>query len=99
MPRKLDEISSGARQNVIAGLYSFLEVLVRLQKLDLGLEICEYVSHCAPNNFQPQFKKKEQWFHSIQYQNNSQAKKNTHKSNNELGDLGLKLKEAMKKKN
>jgi GTPase SAR1 family protein len=62
MPKKLDEISSGARQNVLAGLYSFLEVLVNLQKVDLALRICEYASHCAPKSFQPQFKKKERLY-------------------------------------
>lgn len=97
MPKKLDEISSGARQNVIAGLYSFLEVLVRLQKVDLALEICEYVSYCAPKNFQPQFKKKEQWFQSIQY--HSKPHKNTARIfNNEIGEMGVKLKEALSKK-
>ena len=92
--KKLDDISSGARQNVIAGLYSFLEVLVRLQKVNLALEICEYVSFCAPKNFQPQFKNKEQWFHSIQYQNKPH-KKTISKPENEIGELGLKLKKAM----
>lgn len=97
MPKKLDEISSGARQNVISGLYNFLEVLVRLRKIDLALKICEYVNYCAPKNFQPQFKKKEQWFHGIQYQNKPFRKVGT-KSKNEISDLGMKLKDAMTKK-
>ena len=33
--RKLGEISSGAKQNTIAGLYNFLEVLLRLNKIEL----------------------------------------------------------------
>ncbi len=61
----LDEISSGARQNVIAGLYSFLEVLVRLQKLQLAVEICDFVVNYAPQSFHMQFKKKKDWFHRI----------------------------------
>lgn len=97
MPIKLNEISSGARQNVITGLYSFLEVLVRLQKFDLAIEICEYVNYCAPKNFQPQFKKKEQWFHSIQYQN-IKHKKTALKPKNKVSDFGMKLKDAMTKK-
>ncbi|NSW46562.1 MAG: hypothetical protein HPY79_12185 [Bacteroidales bacterium] len=63
--KKLEDISSGARQNVIAGLYSFLEVLVRLQKFDLALKICEFVFYCAPKNFHPQFKKQQEWIQSL----------------------------------
>ncbi len=97
MPIKLDDISSGARQNIIAGFYSFLEVLVRLQKIDLALKICEYVLYCAPKNFHLQFKKKQDWIKSISYSNRSdeRIKKNTE---HEIGDLGIKLKEAMNKK-
>lgn len=100
MPRKLEDISSGARQNVIAGLYSFLEVLVRLQKIKLAIEVCEYVLYCAPKNFHPQFKKKEQWFHSIQYQNRNQKRnsRQTSSTGGEPTELGKKLKEALKKK-
>lgn len=98
IPKKLDEISSGARQNVIAGLYSFLEVLVRLKKVDLALEICEYVSYCAPQNFQPQFKKKGQWLKSIKGQKET-YKKVKEKNPSTIGTLGIKLKEAISKKN
>jgi GTPase SAR1 family protein len=99
MQKKLDNISSGARQNVIAGLYSFLEVLVRLNKIELGMEICEYVVYCAPKNFHPQFKKKEQWFHSIQYRNKNLHYKKSRKTINTETDLGAKLKDALKNKN
>jgi len=96
IPRKLDEISSGSRQNVITGFYSFLEVLARLQKLDFALEICEYVLYCAPKSFHSQFKKKQEWFNSIQYK--SIPKDNPNKKRfNGIGELGLKLKEAMNK--
>ncbi|MCX8167233.1 MAG: GTPase domain-containing protein [Candidatus Micrarchaeota archaeon] len=67
--KKLEDISSGARQNVIAGLYNFLEVLVRLNKVDLALKICDYVINCAPKNFHSQFKKKQEWFNRILYKN------------------------------
>jgi len=98
IPKKLEDISSGARQSVITGLYSFLEVLVRIQKGDLAIKICDYVLYCAPKNFHSQFKKKQEWFISIFYGNklSSQAAK---KTTNELGELGVKLKEAMIKKN
>lgn len=97
MPKKLEDISSGARQNVIAGLYSFLEVLVRIQKIDFAIKICDYVLNCAPKNFHSQFKNKQEWFIGILYkkQSNQQA---TTKTGKELGELGLKLKEAMNKK-
>lgn len=94
--RKLSEFSSGARQNVITGLYSFLEVLVRLQKFDLALEICEYVSYYAPSNFQPQFKKKEQWFQSIIFQNR-QYKKTSPTNKKNVSDFGSKIRDALNK--
>jgi len=94
--KKLEEVSSGARQNIITGFYSFLEVLVRLQKLDFALKICDYVLHCAPINFHSQFKKKQEWFHSLAYKNKPKTQKgNT--TNNELSEFGLKLKEALNK--
>lgn len=73
--KKLEDISSGARQNVIAGLYSFLEVLVRLQKFDLALKICEFVLYCAPKNFHPQFKKQQEWIQSLLYKNKFNSRK------------------------
>lgn len=101
MPKKFDEISSGARQNVIAGLYNFLELLIRLEKIDFAIKICEYVIYCAPKNFHLQFKKKEQWFHSIQYQyKNKYQRSNSDyqkKDENKITDLGEKLNEAFKK--
>lgn len=96
VPKKLENISSGARQNVIAGLYNFLEVLVRLQKVELALKICEYVLYCAPKNFHSQFKRKQEWFHSIIYKDkpNYQARG---KHTNEISEFGLKLKNAVEK--
>jgi len=73
--KKLGEISSGARQNIIAGLYNFIEVLVRLQKVDLALEICEYIFYFAPKNFHLQFERKVEWLKQIQKQNNKYQKK------------------------
>jgi len=66
--KKLTDISSGARQNIVAGLYNFLEVTVRLQKFDLALNICEYIFYCAPKNFHSQFKRKEEWINQIKIQ-------------------------------
>ncbi|NMC98130.1 MAG: hypothetical protein GYA62_00215 [Bacteroidales bacterium] len=95
--KKLEEISSGARQNIIAGLYNFLEVLVRLQKFDFALKICDYILNCAPKNFHSQFNKKQEWIYSIVYKNKSNCQ-STNKTTNEIGELGLKLKEAINKK-
>lgn len=64
---KLDEISSGARQNAISGLYNFIDVLIRLQKFELIKGICDFVIYNAPKNFHPQFEKKKNWIISIQY--------------------------------
>ena len=72
-------------------------MLFRSQKLDLALNICDYVLNCAPKNFHLQFKKKQEWFTTILYRN----KPNNHRKGNqkgEKGDLGLKLKEALKKR-
>ena len=73
--RKLDEISSGARQNTIAGLYSFLEVLIRLQKIHLALEICEFILYSAPEAFHAQFKKKQKWL--LTFQRRKDVEKNS----------------------
>jgi hypothetical protein len=99
LPKKLDDISSGARQNVIAGLYSFLEVLVRLQKTELALKICDYVLYCAPKNFNLQFKKKQEWFQTILYKETKNHPKpnNYKKQDTGLSELGEKLKNAINK--
>lgn len=62
---KLNNISSGAKQNIITGLYSFIEVLIRLSKYDLALEICSYVCLYAPKNFHAQFQRKATWIQQI----------------------------------
>lgn len=95
--KKLDDISSGARQNVIAGLYNFLDVLVRLQKIDFALKICDFILNCAPRNFHQQFQKKQEWFQTIIYKNKSKNI-DISKKRNEISELGLKLKEAISKK-
>ncbi len=97
--RKLDEISSGARQNVIAGFYSFLEVLIRLDKIELAVKICEFVLYCAPKNFHQQFKIKQDWLKSILYKrtNTSYRSKPNQSSTAQVSELGEKLKDAMNK--
>jgi len=62
---ELNQISSGAKQNLVTGLYTFLEVLARLDKFKLAKDICEYIIKYAPINFHPQFQKKKEWYCSI----------------------------------
>jgi hypothetical protein len=62
---KFDTMSSGAKQNVVGGFYSFIEVLIRLEKYDFGLKICDFVLNLAPSNFHFQFKKKQDWLFQI----------------------------------
>lgn len=63
--KKLNDVSSGARQNIVAGLYNFIDVLIRLKKFSLALEICEYIFCYAPKNFHLQFEKKAEWIKQI----------------------------------
>ena len=51
---KLEEMQSGVRQNIIAGLYQFLDICLRLQKFEKGREICDYMIYFAPKHFHPQ---------------------------------------------
>ena len=66
--KKMNELASGARQNIIAGMYNFIDVLVRLAKIDLALDICSYILCYAPKNFHQQFKRKEDWLKQIKSQ-------------------------------
>ncbi|WP_008311171.1 NB-ARC domain-containing protein [Leptolyngbya sp. PCC 6406] len=98
--RKLDDISSGARQNVIAGLYNFLEVLVRLRKFELVVKICDYVLFCAPQSFHLQFKKKQDWVKTLLDKDVSPYIYNSGKPSDRgtLTELGKKLSDAFDKK-
>ncbi len=98
---KLDEMQSGVRQNVIAGLYQFLDICLRIGKFEKGREICEYMIYFAPKHFHPQFQRKRKKFESIIYKETgvSKPKYSTHnkfKDNETV--LGEKLKNILKKK-
>lgn len=108
--KDLDLISSGARQNVISGLYNFLEVLVRLKKVDFAIEICDFVLRNAPQSFHQQFRKKKTWLISIASNDKEKRKgkgktkinstpKRVDNSNppENITNLGKKLLEAMEK--
>lgn len=99
---KLEEMQSGVRQNIIAGLYQFLDICLRVQKFKKGKEICEYMLYFAPKHFHPQFRRKMKKFESIiNKKRGIRASKYSTRSkftkDNET-DIGLKLKAAFKKK-
>lgn len=100
---KLEEMQSGVRQNIIAGLYQFLDICLRVQKFKKGIEICEYMLYFAPKHFHPQFRRKKKKFESIIYQKKgikapkySTCNKFMDKDNETV--LALKLKEAYRMK-
>lgn len=97
---KLDEMQSGVRQNVISGLYQFLDICLRLQKFEKGKDICEYMIYFAPRHFHAQFQRKIEKFNSIIYHDSEKKRekqRNKNKSHKDQEtDLGTKLKEAFK---
>lgn len=62
---KLTDFSSSTRQSLITAFFNYVDVLVRIDKKRLALEICEYVITCGPKNFIPQFESKRSWLLSI----------------------------------
>ncbi|MEZ4863142.1 MAG: NB-ARC domain-containing protein [Caldilineaceae bacterium] len=52
-------LSSAARQNVIAGLYQYVNLSIRLRKYEEAILICEYVIDSFPVHFHEQFKSKQ----------------------------------------
>lgn len=63
--KKLTDFSSGTRQSLITAFFNYVDVLVRIQKIDLAKEICDYVILYGPNNFKPQFESKRNWLVSL----------------------------------
>lgn len=100
---KLDEMQSGVRQNIISGLYQFLDICLRIQKFEKGIEICDYMLYFAPKHFHPQFQGKKRKLESILYKGKdaNKPKYTTHSKYNSKDnetELGAKLKDALKKK-
>ncbi|KAA6329522.1 hypothetical protein EZS27_021681, partial [termite gut metagenome] len=99
--KKLTEMAGGARQNIIAGLYAYIEVLMRLQKFDEILQICQYIFYFAPNNFHSQFKRKEEKINQITHKNFTSYSNKKNKNFPQSGivsDLGEKLQQALGEK-
>jgi hypothetical protein len=58
--RNIDGLSSGARQNVVAGLYQFVNICIRLHKHDTGKAVCQMVIDEMPVSYSAQFNAKLQ---------------------------------------
>ncbi|MDR3219576.1 MAG: NACHT domain-containing protein [Dysgonamonadaceae bacterium] len=99
--KKLTDMVGGARQNIIAGLYAYIEVLMRLQKFDEILQICQYIYYCAPSNFHKQFKRKEEKIKQITRKNSTsyyQGKNKNITLSDSVSDFGERLQQALNKK-
>jgi len=62
---KLNEFKTSTRQSIITAFNSYVDILVRLRKIDLAIEICNYIINCGPQNFILQFESKRNWIKSI----------------------------------
>ena len=62
--RKLD-FPSGTRQSLITAFFNYIDILVRINKKNLAIEICDYVITYGPKNFVPQFDSKKNWMRSM----------------------------------
>jgi hypothetical protein len=92
--RKLTEMSGGARQNIIAGLYAYIDIIIKLKRYNKEItEICQYIYYCAPNNFHEQFKRKENKLTKISLHSSSNEKTHT----KSISDFGVQLQNALKK--
>lgn len=63
--KKLIDFPSGTRQSLITAFINYTDVLTRIQKKELAMEICDYVIATGPNNFKTQFSAKKAWLISI----------------------------------
>ena len=67
--RKLVEFNSGARQNIVGGLYNYTDVLARIQRFDDAVEICQYIIVNPYTNFHAQFQRRREWIEKIRHRN------------------------------
>lgn len=63
--KKIIDYPSSTRQSLITCFFNYIDVLIRIKKKDLAIEICEYVISTGPNNFIAQFISKKSWIISI----------------------------------
>ncbi len=96
--QKLNEINyAGAKQNVVAGLYQFVEVCIKLENWELAKKICEYVFYFAPKHFHAQFQIKLNKIHWINHKNNPKPKINKQEIPTKTA-MELAFEEALNKK-
>ena len=62
---KLNEYSSGARQNITAGLYNYTDILARIRKYDDAIEVCDYILSDPSTTFHSQFQRRKDWIEKI----------------------------------
>jgi hypothetical protein len=98
--QKLNEITyAGAKQNVVAGLYQFVEICIKLENWELAKNICDYIFYFAPKHFHAQFQIKLSKINWINHKNNPNAKTKTIKKETQTETaLELAFKEALNKK-
>jgi len=88
----LMELSPSCRHFVINGLMHYLNISIRLNKWDIGLEVCDKIINDLPESqTKPFIKKKE----DIEYLKS--PRKKAYNKNTET-DLSIKFKEALEAK-
>jgi hypothetical protein len=55
---KIDELSTGARSNLVNGMYQFVDICIFIEKLQFGRMICEFLLYYAPYQSRNQFQRK-----------------------------------------
>jgi len=63
--KKLTEFASSTKQSLITAFFNYIDVLIRIKKKDLAIEICDYVISTGPMNFRTQFSSKRSWLSSL----------------------------------
>lgn len=63
--KKLTEFTSSTKQSLITAFFNYIDVLIRIKKKDLAIEICDYVISTGPINFRTQFSSKRSWLSSL----------------------------------
>jgi len=89
--RDLMEMKANIRNHVLDGLTHFVEICIRLNKVELAKEICQLVIRNVPQDFHKAFESKLSKIGRIDEQDKLKHNKNE-------SDLGIKLKEALSKK-
>jgi hypothetical protein len=61
-----NNLSSGSRQNVAAALYQFVEICIRLQQHQMGINVCNFAVDNLPDYYSGQFHRKHQLIKKFQ---------------------------------